>query len=56
MILASVLWEAYLSGDLGAFLHSTGDNAATLKSILSIVAAAGVATLPLGYAIGYVQS
>jgi hypothetical protein len=41
-----------LSGDLAAFLHSTADNAATLKSILSIVAVAGVATLPLGYAIG----
>jgi len=51
-LLASVLWGAYLSGDLGAFLHPTGDGAATLKSILSIVAVAGVATLPLGYAIG----
>lgn len=51
-LLASVLWASYLSGDLGAFLHSTKDEAATLKSVLSVVAVAGVATLPLGYGIG----
>src|SRR2546423_1290294 len=65
-VLASVLWAAYLSGDLGAFLHppqahvacvkdtddGVRDEVATIKSILSVVAVAGVATLPLGYAIG----
>lgn len=51
-LLASVLWGAYLSGDLAAFLLPSAESAANLKSILSIVAVAGVATLPLGYAIG----
>lgn len=65
-LLASVLWAAYLSGDLGAFLHpyqsssaavksandEHQDDVATIKSILSVVAVAGVATLPVGYGIG----
>ena len=65
-LLASVLWAAYLSGDLGAFLHpplaqvatakdvdnALRDEVGTIKSVLSVVAVAGVATLPLGYAIG----
>jgi len=65
-LLASVLWAAYLSGDLGIFLHSPKaqlttvkdsddalrDEIATVKTVLSVVAVAGVATLPLGYAIG----
>jgi hypothetical protein len=65
-LLASVLWAAYLSGDLGAFLHppqahvatvkdaddGLRDEVGTIKSVLSVIAVAGVATLPLGYAIG----
>jgi len=53
-LLASVLWEAYLSGDLWQYLHttaSTGDFAA-LKTVLSVLGVVGVATLPVGYAIG----
>ena len=65
-LLASVLWAAYLSGDLRVFLHPAKvqvanvkdgddvlrDEVAIVKSVLSVVAVAGVATLPLGYAIG----
>jgi hypothetical protein len=53
-LLASVVWEAYLSGDLSQYLHSTTASAdfASLKTVLSILAVVGVATLPVGYAIG----
>lgn len=53
-LLASVLWEAYLSGDLLQYLHSTASNGdvASLKTVLSILGVVGVATLPVGYGIG----
>ena len=53
-LLASVLWEAYLSGDLSQYLHATTSTAdvASLKTVLSVLAVVGVATLPVGYAIG----
>lgn len=52
-LFAAVLWGAYLSGDLCRYLHTQpGDSAAYLKSVLSIIAVGGVATLPIGYAIG----
>lgn len=53
-LLASVLWEAYLSGDLSQYLHTTASNGdlASLKTVLSILGVVGVATLPVGYAIG----
>jgi hypothetical protein len=53
-LLASVLWEAYLSGDLWQYLHTTASNGdvASLKTVLSILGVVGVATLPVGYAIG----
>jgi hypothetical protein len=53
-LIAAVLWGAYLSGDLYGYLHSAqaSDSAASLKSVLSILAVGGVATLPIGYAIG----
>jgi ABC-type Co2+ transport system permease subunit len=49
-----VLWGAYLGGDLYAYLQcaQASDSAASLKSVLSIIAVGGVATLPIGYAIG----
>jgi len=53
-LLASVVWEAYLSGDLWQYLHTTTATAdvAYLKTVLSVLAVVGVATLPVGYAIG----
>jgi hypothetical protein len=53
-LIASVVWEAYLSGDLWQYLHATtsGADSASLKTVLSILAVVGVATLPVGYAIG----
>jgi hypothetical protein len=53
-LLASVLWEAYLSGDLWQYLHTTAatGDVASLKTVLSILGVVGVATLPVGYAIG----
>jgi hypothetical protein len=52
-LIASVVWEAYLSGDLWQYLHSTtaGADFSSLKTVLSILAVVGVATLPVGYAI-----
>ena len=53
-LLASVVWEAYLSGDLWQYLHTATATSdfASLKTVLSILAVVGVATLPVGYAIG----
>lgn len=53
-LLASVVWEAYLSGDLWQYMHTTTATAdvASLKTVLSVLAVVGVATLPIGYAIG----
>jgi hypothetical protein len=46
-LLASVVWEAYLSGDLWSYLHAT-----PTPSLASIFGLVGVVTLPVGYAIG----
>ncbi len=53
-LFASVLWESYLSGDLWQYLHGSTNStgAGSIKSILSLLAVLGVATLPIGYAIG----
>lgn len=53
-LFASVLWEAYLSGDLGRYVQRMANNTDpnSLKSVLSILGVLGVATLPIGYAIG----
>jgi hypothetical protein len=52
-LVASVLWEAYLSGGLPRYLHSTAcdGDPTSLKTVLSILGVVGVITLPLGYAI-----
>src|ERR1700722_13891279 len=53
-LLASVVWEAYLSGALWHYLHeSTATVDVTyLKEVISILGVVGVVTLPVGYAIG----
>jgi hypothetical protein len=53
-LFASVLWEAYLSGDLSRYLATStaADATSALKPLLSIIAVGGIATLPIGYAIG----
>ena len=53
-LIASIVWEAYLSGDLGQFFHATTANAesASLKTVLSILGVVGVGKLPVGYAMG----
>jgi hypothetical protein len=50
---ASVLWAAYLSGALYPFLHvgEHGNDAGSLRLVLSMFGVVGVSTLPLGYAI-----
>jgi hypothetical protein len=49
-LFASVLWEAYLSGDLWQYMHNTASTeAGSLKSVLSLLTVLGVATLPAGY-------
>jgi hypothetical protein len=52
-LLASVVWEAHLSGDLWQYLHTTtaAADVASLKTVVSFLALVGVATLPVGYAI-----
>jgi len=53
-LIASVVWEAYLSGDLWQYLYATtaATDSASLKTLLSILGVVGVATLPVGYGIG----
>ena len=53
-LIASVLWGAYLTGNLNALVHGVaGDEAASVRSVLAVLAV-GAATLPAGYAIGAV--
>ena len=53
-LVASVVWEAYLSGDLWQYFHATTATTdfASLKTLISILGVVGVATLPVGYGIG----
>jgi hypothetical protein len=52
-LVASVLWRAYLSGQLNDYLRaSPNSDAASLKLVVSILGIVGVSTLPVGYAIG----
>jgi hypothetical protein len=52
-LIASVLWLAYLTGKLGPYLEPSGKGSIeSLKPVLSILGLVGIATLPLGYAIG----
>jgi hypothetical protein len=46
-LLASLVWEAYLGGSLCRYLNTT-----TAPNVASIFGVVGIATLPLGYAIG----
>jgi hypothetical protein len=55
-LLAALLWGAYLNGQLSPYLHAAGqgNDAGALRTGISILGIIGVATLPVGYAIGVV--
>jgi hypothetical protein len=52
-LVASVVWESYCSEQLQCYLNTGASSGfASLKIVLALLGVVGVATLPVGYAIG----